>query len=125
MPGRLCWATRCARHRVAILSPQPGSTPLGTATQSWKVFAIFNHDLEQIYIGASDAPHHALSAHCRTQASALCGWEPRAHNIDWMEAVEEFKTLRHARAYANWLHREGAFEGTEDFAMGLEPELSC
>ncbi len=96
---------------------------LGTATTSWKVFALFNHNLSQIYIGASDAAHTALTAHCAQQASRMRGWEMNAHSIDWMEAVEEFKTLRHARAYANWLHREGAFEGTEDFSIGLDAAL--
>jgi hypothetical protein len=49
-------------------------------------------------------------------------WE-LMHKIDWMEAVEEFPSKRHATAYANWLYREGAFEGTEDYLMGLDAQL--
>lgn len=91
---------------------------------TWNVFALFNHDLGQIFIGASDAPKRSLSRHCAEQSTRLKEWSHAAHDIDWMESVESFNTLREARAYARWLHREGAFEGTEDFTMGLQAALA-
>jgi hypothetical protein len=91
---------------------------------TWNVYALFNHDLGQIFIGASDTPKHALQRHCAEETRRLKEWSATAHRIDWMESVEAFHTHREARAYANWLLREGAFEGTEDFTMGLQAALA-
>lgn len=91
---------------------------------TWNVYALFNHDLGQIFIGASDAPKHSLRRHCAEESVTLVDWSAEAHHIDWMESVERFRTLREARAYAHWLHREGAFEGTEDFTIGLHAALA-
>ena len=99
-------------------------TPLRTESNIWNVYALFNHDLEQIFIGASDAPAHALARHCAEQSRRLVNWSPDTQRIDWMESVEGFPTKRQARAYAHWLHRDGAFEGTEDFTMGLQAALA-
>ena len=83
---------------------------------------MFNHDLGQIFIGASDAPRSRLSRHCEQEATSLVDWQ-RSQRIEWMEAVEEFPEKDHAVAYANWLYREGAFEGVEDYSIGLDDTL--
>ncbi len=56
---------------------------------------------------------------CDVLASELVDWE-KGHRIDRIEAVGEFPTLRQAQMYAGWLKREGAFEGAEDYAIGLD-----
>lgn len=92
-------------------------------TNAWKIFAVFNHDLQQVFVGASDAPMHQMGRECDAVARTLANWQCTTHNIEHIEAVESFPTHRHAQMYATWLKREGAFEGTEHYGMGLQASL--
>lgn len=74
-------------------------------------------------MSASDAPKAEITRECSALAADLANWETARHRIDWIETVDEFPTLRHAQLYAAWLEREGAFEGTEDYALGVDPIL--
>ena len=65
----------------------------------------------------------AMPATCNETAGELKAWEKGKHRIERIEAVEEFPSLRHAKGYAQWLKREGAFEGAENYAMGLDANL--
>ena len=87
------------------------------------MYALFNHDLEQVFVGACDAPDENLLFACNEVASDIENWDRNRHNIECIEAVEEFPTLKHARYFAQWLKREGAFEGAENYAMGLDHAL--
>ncbi len=69
-------------------------------------------------------PMDEMSVACREMGSKLENWEPDRHRVECIEAVEQFPTERHARSYAGWLMREGAFEGIEHYAMGLDPALA-
>lgn len=73
---------------------------------------------------AANVDRKAMDAHCATKADDLVNWDRRNQRIEWVDCVEEFPTLRAARAYAQWLHREGAFEGVEDYTMGLARALA-
>jgi hypothetical protein len=77
-----------------------------------------------VFIGASDAPATAMTSTCKTVASEIVDWRRDQHRIEWVEQVEAFPTLRHAKSYAQWLKREGAFEGHEHYAMGLDAALA-
>lgn len=103
--------------------PTPQRTTLRTDTNNWKVFALFNHDLGQVFVSASDAPKANIVRECGTIAGELVDWEATRHRIDWIDTVGEFPTLRHAQLYAAWLKREGAFEGAEEYAIGLDAML--
>ncbi len=100
------------------------NTPLQTQAQSWKVYALLNHDLRQVFIGASDRPMSEMRCECDTAAREIPDWLSAQHNIEKLEAVETFPNLRSAKAYAGWLHRDGAFEGAEDYVMGLDAALA-
>ncbi len=65
-----------------------------------------------------------MGAACRAVSTEIENWEPGRHRVEYIEAVEQFPTERHARSYAGWLMREGAFEGLEDYAMGLDAALA-
>jgi hypothetical protein len=97
--------------------------PLSTSA-SWNVYALFNHDLGQIFVGAMCLPMSEMGAACRAVTAEMEAWEPGRHRIEVIEAVEQFPTERHCRSYAGWLMREGAFEGLEDYAMGLDAALA-
>jgi hypothetical protein len=74
-----------------------------------------NHDLSQIFVGVAN-----LRTACGHVAAEIIDWEPARHAVDYVDVVERFPTERHARAYAAWLIRDGAFEGLEHYAMGLD-----
>jgi len=121
---------RAASHDYAAIAqftrlhPQTQARPdLATATTTWKIYALFNHDLGQVFVGATDASADQLPRECATTARQIMDWEHTHHHIDWMERVEEFPTLKHARLYANWLHRDGAFDGVEHYSIGLDEVL--
>jgi hypothetical protein len=99
------------------------SPSLNTETESWKVYALINHDLSQIFIGALSLPMAQMDSACKTIASEIVDWEPNRHKV-LVEVVEQFPTQRHAKAYATWLLRDGAFEGVEHYAMGLDAALA-
>ncbi len=90
----------------------------------WNVYAVFNHDLEQVFVGATSAPSDRLEEECARVAGQIEDWECARHHIDWVASVERFPSLRHARLYAAWLSREGAFEGAEHYVMGLDEALA-
>lgn len=94
-----------------------------TKTETWKVYALFNHDLSQIFIGAMSLPMSQMSRACKAVATEIVDWEPD-HHIECLEVVEQFPTERHAKGYASWLLRDGAFEGLEHYAMGLDSALA-
>ena len=104
--------------------PEPASRKLNTAHESWKVYALINHDLAQIFIGALSLPLDQMPTACKTIAGEIVDWEPARHKVEWVEVVEQFPTQRHAKAYATWLLRDGAFEGVENYAMGLDAALA-
>lgn len=91
---------------------------------SWKVYALFNHDLAQIFVGAMRLPMAEMKSACSAVGSEIINWEPGRHRIECIEAVEQFPTERHARSYAGWLTREGAFEGVEHYTMGMDEALA-
>ncbi|MEQ1500942.1 MAG: hypothetical protein ABMB14_01865 [Myxococcota bacterium] len=64
-----------------------------------------------------------MDSACKTIAGEIVDWEPAHHRVS-VEVVEQFPTQRHAKAYANWLLRDGAFEGVENYAMGLDAALA-
>jgi hypothetical protein len=111
------------RQGRGTVPPQQERLRLGTVSKSWKVYALFNHDLRQIFVGASDAAMDALRATCIETAGEIEAWQRGTHRIECVEAVEEFPSLRHAKNYAQWLKREGEFEGAERYAMGLDVNL--
>lgn len=61
---------------------------------------------------------------CQSIASEIVDWEPARHRVEWIEVLEQFPTERHTKAYAKWLLRDGAFEGLEHYAMGLDSALA-
>jgi hypothetical protein len=65
-----------------------------------------------------------MTAACRTIGGEIEDWEPGRHRVECVEAVEQFPSERHARSYAIWLTNEGAFEGLEHYAMGLDAALA-
>jgi hypothetical protein len=65
-----------------------------------------------------------IGRECDAVARTLANWQCTTHHIERVEAVESFPTYRHARMYASWLQREGAFEGAEDYGMGLQASLT-
>jgi hypothetical protein len=85
---------------------------------------LFNHDLRQVFVGASDRPMGEMARECDDVAHTIEDWEATRHRIERIEAVEQFATLQSARMYASWLNREGAFENLEDYAMGFDPALA-
>lgn len=91
--------------------------------ESWKVYALINHDLSQIFIGALSLPMAQMDGACKSIAGEIVDWEPTQHKV-MVEVVEQFPTQRHAKAYATWLLRDGAFEGVEHYAMGLDAALA-
>lgn len=95
-----------------------------SSPEHWNIFAVFNHDLEQVFIGASAGSPDELEAECARTAGEIENWQVARHHIDWVSRVESFPTLRHAQMYAAWLQREGAFEGAEHYVMGLDPALA-
>jgi hypothetical protein len=108
----------------AALLIEPASRKLNTQNESWKVYALINHDLSQIFIGALSLPISQMPNACKTIAGEIEDWEPARHKVEWVEVVEQFPTQRHAKAYATWLLRDGAFEGVEHYAMGLDAALA-
>ena len=88
-----------------------------------KVYALINHDLSQIFIGALSVPMSQIDRECKTIAREIEDWQP-AHRVEAVPVVEQFPTVRHAKAYAAWLLRDGAFEGLEHYAMGLDSALA-
>lgn len=88
------------------------------------MYALFNHDLSQIFVGAMSLPMHEMTDACRTVEGEIENWEPSRHRLERIEAVEQFSSERQARSYALWLTREGAFEGLEDYAMGIDAALA-
>jgi hypothetical protein len=107
-------SSRSARSRSG--DRRPALTP-------WRVFALFNHDLRQVFVAASDEPLAAIDGVCRRTAADIVDWEMARHRIERVPTVAEFPTLRHARLYAGWLAREGAFEGAESYAIGFDAPL--
>ncbi len=69
-------------------------------------------------------PMNEMADACRTVGGEIEDWEPNRHHLEWIEAVEQFPTERHARSYALWLTREGAFEGLEHYMMALDAALA-
>ena len=65
-----------------------------------------------------------MKAECSTVMTEIPDWECTRHNIERIEVVETFPNLRSAKLYASWLHRDGAFEGAEDYVMGLDAGLA-
>jgi hypothetical protein len=109
-------------------SPEPSEPRLQTAraeveAETWKVYALINHDLSQIFIGALSVPMSQIDRACKSIAAEIEDWEPARQNVA-VSVVEQFPTQRHAKAYAAWLLRDGAFEGVEHYAMGLDSALA-
>jgi hypothetical protein len=92
--------------------------------ETWKVYALINHDLSQIFIGAMSVPMSEIDRECKNIAADIVDWEPTRQKVEWVAVVEQFPTQRHAKAYAAWLLRDGAFEGVEHYAMGLDSALA-
>jgi hypothetical protein len=88
------------------------------------VYALFNHDLSQIFIGAMSIPMEQMKGACKAIAGEIVDWEPARHRVECLEVVEQFPTERHAKSYASWLLRDGAFEGLEHYAMGVDAALA-
>lgn len=99
---------------------EPASNDLHTQTESFKVYALLNHDLSQIFVGVLSLPTAQMRRACRDIAAEIENWEPARHEVECLDVVEQFPTERHARAYAAWLIRDGAFEGVEHYTMGLD-----
>ena len=64
-----------------------------------------------------------MASECDDTARSIIGWIPTNHRIERHEVVESFPNLEGARRYAAWLHRDGAFEGLENYVMGLDTPL--
>jgi hypothetical protein len=65
-----------------------------------------------------------MTSTCENVAGEIVDWNSHQHRIECVEQLEEFPTLRHAKSYAQWLKREGAFEGHENYVMGLDHALA-
>jgi hypothetical protein len=102
-------------------SRHPKTSP---SSESWKVYALLNHDLAQIYVGALHVPMAQMNAACAAIVTELEDWDTKRHAVECIEALEQFPTERHAKAYALWLSREGAIEGLESYAVGLDAALA-
>ncbi|MFT7521745.1 MAG: hypothetical protein ACI9MC_003897 [Kiritimatiellia bacterium] len=97
---------------------------LQTQAVNWNVYALFNHDLRQVFLGATQAPPEQVTVECSSTADDMVDWKRAHHDIEWIESVEVFPTLKHARMYAAWFRREGAFEGLENYVVGLDIGLA-
>ena len=93
-------------------------------SNKWKVYALVNHDLEQIFIGATDRPDSELTDECNTVAGEIVDWQKAKHNIECIETVESFPNWRSTMAYVSWLERDGAFSSVEHYLLGVDPAFA-
>ena len=125
--GRVTLAPRASpAGRPDRLFPNTTRTRLQTAaseSETWKVYALINHSLSQIFIAAMNTPMSQVDRECKTIAAEIVDWEPARQKVEWVP-VEQFPTQRHAKVYAAWLLRDGALEGLEHYAMGLDSALA-